>query len=96
MTIPSLLDAIRPEARDARQSGIVELFNYGRGREGLIPLWVGEGDLPTPAFIAEAARRSLEAGETFYTAQRGLPASAGAGQWSRRGGRRRNRPDNSR
>jgi len=74
MTNPSLLDAIRREARDARQSGIVELFNYGRGREGLIPLWVGEGDLPTPAFIAEAARRSFEAGETFYTAQRGLPA----------------------
>ena len=74
MTTPSLLDAIRREARDARQSGIVELLNYGRGREGLIPLWVGEGDLPTPAFIAQAARRSFEAGETFYTAQRGLPA----------------------
>ena len=74
MTNPSLLDAIRPEARDARQSGIVELFNYGRGREGLIPLWVGEGDLPTPTFVAQAAQRSFEAGETFYTAQRGLPA----------------------
>ncbi len=74
MTTPSLLNAIRPEATAARQSGIVELFNYGRGREGLIPLWVGEGDLPTPAFIAEAARRAFEAGETFYTAQRGLPA----------------------
>ena len=74
MTSPSLLDAIRPEARAARQSGIVELFNYGRGREGLIPLWVGEGDLPTPDFIAQAARRSFAAGETFYTAQRGLPA----------------------
>ena len=74
MTTPSLFDAIRPEARAARQSGIVELFNYGRGREGLIPLWVGEGDLPTPDFIAEAARRSFAAGETFYTAQRGLPA----------------------
>jgi len=68
------IDDIRPEAREARQSGIVELFNYGRGREGLIPLWVGEGDLPTPGFIADAARRSFEAGETFYTAQRGLPA----------------------
>ncbi len=39
----------------------------------LIPLWVGEGDLPTPAFIADAAARSLAAGETFYTYQRGLP-----------------------
>jgi len=74
MTSPSLLDAIRPEPRAARQSGIVELFNYGRGRDGLIPLWVGEGDLPTPDFISQAARRSFEAGETFYMAQRGLPA----------------------
>src|SRR5690606_15355433 len=55
------------------ESGIVEVFNYGRGREGLIPLWVGEGDLPTPAFISEAATRALHAGETFYTYQRGIP-----------------------
>ncbi len=74
MTSASFLNAIRPEALGARQSGIVELFNYGRGRQGLIPLWVGEGDLPTPGFIAEEARRAFDAGETFYTAQRGLPA----------------------
>jgi aspartate/methionine/tyrosine aminotransferase len=65
--------SIRPEAAGAPTSGIVDVFNYGRTREGLIPLWVGEGDLPTPAFIAEAAIRSLQAGETFYTYQRGIP-----------------------
>lgn len=65
--------ALRREAREAPDSGIVEVFNYGRGREGLIPLWAGEGDLPTPAFICDAAARSLQAGETFYTYQRGLP-----------------------
>ncbi|HMB09675.1 aminotransferase class I/II-fold pyridoxal phosphate-dependent enzyme, partial [Saliniramus sp.] len=64
---------IRPEAAAAPESGIVTLMEYGRGREGLIPLWVGEGDLATPAFIMEAATRSLAAGETFYTHQRGLP-----------------------
>ena len=68
-----LLADIRPEARATRQSGIVEVLHYGRERPGLIPLWVGEGDLPTPAFIRDVALRSLEAGETFYTAQRGLP-----------------------
>lgn len=67
------LAALRPEALAAPESGIVEVFNYGRGREGLIPLWVGEGDVPTPPFICAAARRSLDAGETFYTFQRGLP-----------------------
>jgi aspartate/methionine/tyrosine aminotransferase len=68
-----VLSALRREAREAPDSGIVEVFNYGRGREGLIPLWAGEGDLPTPDFICEAANRSLKAGETFYTWQRGLP-----------------------
>jgi len=65
--------SIRREALDAPESGIVEVMNHGRDREGLIPLWVGEGDLPTPAFIGEAATRSLAAGETFYTWQRGIP-----------------------
>jgi aspartate/methionine/tyrosine aminotransferase len=69
----SLVDGLRREARAAPESGIVEAMTYGRGRDGLIPLWAGEGDLPTPAFICEAATRSLAAGETFYTYQRGIP-----------------------
>jgi aspartate/methionine/tyrosine aminotransferase len=68
-----VLSALRREAREVPDSGIVEVFNYGRGREGLIPLWAGEGDLPTPDFICDAAARSLASGETFYTWQRGLP-----------------------
>ena len=68
-----LLSALRREAREAPGSGIVEVANYGRGRAGIIPLWVGEGDLPTPDFICEAANKSLQAGETFYTWQRGIP-----------------------
>jgi len=69
----TLLADLRAEARAAPESGIVEVMNYGRLREGLIPLWAGEGDLPTPSFISEAATRSLAAGETFYTWQRGIP-----------------------
>ena len=69
----SLIDNLRAEARLAPESGIVAVANYGRGREGLIPLWAGEGDLPTPGFIADAANRALQGGETFYTWQRGIP-----------------------
>jgi DNA-binding transcriptional MocR family regulator len=65
--------AIRPEASGAPTSGIVEVMSYGRGRPGLIPLWAGEGDLPTPDFICAAASRALADGETFYSWQRGLP-----------------------
>jgi len=65
--------SLRPEAADAPASGIVEVSTYGRARQGVIPMWVGEGDTPTPGFIADAATRSLAAGETFYTWQRGHP-----------------------
>lgn len=66
--------ALRPQARMAPESGIVEVVNFARERSALIPLWVGEGDLPTPEFIREAAVASLARGETFYTYQRGIPA----------------------
>jgi len=70
---PDLLTALRAPARDAPESGIVDIMNYGRRRGGVMPLWAGEGDLPTPAFITDAAAQALAAGETFYTWQRGLP-----------------------
>lgn len=68
-----LIDTMRAEARRAPVSGIEAVMNYGRRKTGLIPLWAGEGDLPTPGFISEAAMRSLAAGETFYTWQGGIP-----------------------
>src|SRR5215212_2619447 len=72
VSIPSVLN-LRHEAEQAPTSGIVDVFSYGRLKPGIIPLWVGEGDLPTPAFICEAATRALAEGETFYTWQRGIP-----------------------
>ncbi|MER9960065.1 pyridoxal phosphate-dependent aminotransferase [Mesorhizobium sp. M0045] len=69
----TLIDTLRAEARAAPESGIVAVMNRGRGRDGMIPLWAGEGDLPTPAFITDAAAKALADGETFYTWQRGIP-----------------------
>jgi len=68
-----MLQNLRAEARAAPESGIVAVMNHGRGRDGMIPLWAGEGDQPTPAFISEAASRALVGGETFYTWQKGIP-----------------------
>ena len=68
-----LIDQLREEARSAPESGIVAVANYGWGKPGLIPLWAGEGDLPTPSFITDAAAQALAGGETFYTRQRGIP-----------------------
>ncbi|CCE94712.1 aspartate aminotransferase AspB [Sinorhizobium fredii HH103] len=69
----TIMTSLSPRALSAPESGIVEVVNYARGRDGLIPLWVGEGDLPTPDFITRAAAEALVAGETFYTWQRGIP-----------------------
>jgi len=71
--VTNLIERLSPEARNAPESGIVEVFNAGWGRDDLIPLWAGEGDLPTPGFISRAAKESLDRGETFYTYQRGIP-----------------------
>lgn len=54
-------------------SPIGDVAALGRGNPDVIPLWFGEGDLTTPAFISEAAMAALKAGHTFYTWQRGIP-----------------------
>ncbi len=65
---------LRPEIEALETSGISQLFALGVDREGVIPLWFGEGDLPTPDFISRTAIQSLRAGNTFYSHKRGIPA----------------------
>ncbi len=64
---------IRPEIARLETSGIAQVFELGFGRDDIVPLWVGEGDLPTPAFICEAASRAMREGKTFYPPKRGIP-----------------------
>lgn len=64
---------IRPAIAGLPDSSISQVARYGRGRDGLIPLWFGEGDVPTPDFICDAADRAMRDGHVFYTYQRGLP-----------------------
>ncbi|MEM6847462.1 MAG: pyridoxal phosphate-dependent aminotransferase [Pseudomonadota bacterium] len=71
--VSPLVASARQSAQRAPISGIITAVNYGRDRDGLIPLWAGEGDLPTPRFISDAAAAALVGGETFYTHQRGIP-----------------------
>lgn len=68
-----LIPSLRPAARTLPESKIVTVFSYGRTKQGIIPMWAGEGDLPTPSFISDATSKALANGETFYTYQRGLP-----------------------
>jgi len=64
---------IRPEIEALEDSRIVEVWKLGFQIPDVIGLWVGEGDLPTPSFISDAAAQALARGETFYTHKRGIP-----------------------
>ncbi len=64
----------RPEVEALPGSLIRAVANAGIGLDGVIPLWFGEPDAVTPSFIRDAAKRALDAGETFYTSNYGLPA----------------------
>lgn len=67
------MTAIRPAILDLERNGIGEVAYLGLGRTDIIPLWFGEGDVVTPDFIRDAAKRALDQGKTFYTFARGLP-----------------------
>ena len=54
-------------------SKIREVANAGIGRSDVLAFWFGESDEPTPAFIRDAALRSLGDAETFYAHNLGLP-----------------------
>lgn len=68
------MDIIRPSIRRLRANGIAQVATLGLGAPDLIPLWFGETDLVTPAFIREAAKQALDDGKTFYTFGRGITA----------------------
>jgi aspartate/methionine/tyrosine aminotransferase len=53
-------------------SKIREVANAALGRSDVLAFWFGESDEPTPAFIRDAAARSLADGETFYSHNLGL------------------------
>ncbi len=64
---------MRPAIDQRPGSKIREVANAGLGRSDVLPFWFGESDEPTPEFIRDAAIRSLNAGETFYAHNLGLP-----------------------
>ena len=64
---------IRPQIEELEDSKIVDVWRRGFGKPGVIMMGVGEGDLPTPKFIADAAYQAMIGGETFYTYKRGIP-----------------------
>ena len=64
---------IRPAIEALQDSPILDIFREGFRIPGIIPMWAGEPDVPTPRFICEAAAQAMFAGRTFYSDNRGLP-----------------------
>ncbi len=65
--------ALSPRVRGIGTSQIGLVADRGRDDPDVVQLWIGEGDLPTPPFIVEAAHAAMQAGHTRYTTSLGLP-----------------------
>jgi aspartate/methionine/tyrosine aminotransferase len=55
-------------------SRIRELAEIAMGMDGVLRLYFGESNLPTPEYIKQAAVRAMAEGFTFYTENAGLPS----------------------
>jgi aspartate/methionine/tyrosine aminotransferase len=55
-------------------SRIRELAEIAMGMDGVLRLYFGESNLPTPEYIKQAAVRAMADGFTFYTENAGLPS----------------------
>jgi len=64
--------AARPAMEGLDGSLVRLIFDEGQRLADVIGLWFGEPDAVTPAFIRDAAVRSLAEGETFYSSNFGI------------------------
>src|SRR5579863_9932140 len=55
-------------------SRVRELAEVAMGMDGVLKLYFGESNLPTPDFVKRAAERALADGYTYYTENAGLPS----------------------
>src|SRR5713101_6478609 len=70
-TIAASVDAV-PRSR------IRELAEIAMSMDGVLRLYFGESNLPTPDYIKQAAIRAMQDGFTFYTENAGLPSTRAA------------------
>jgi aspartate aminotransferase len=58
---------LRSELTGVAESPMVQIATIAESMPGSLKLCYGESDMPTPAFICEAAHEAALAGHTFYT-----------------------------
>jgi aspartate/methionine/tyrosine aminotransferase len=68
------MPSIAASVENVPHSRIRELAEIAMSMDGVLRLYFGESNLPTPAYIKEAAVRAMNEGFTFYTENAGLPS----------------------
>jgi aspartate aminotransferase len=58
---------LREEILNVAESPMVQIATIAESMPGSLKLCYGESDMPTPAFICQAADAAMRAGHTFYT-----------------------------
>ncbi|MEO8025182.1 MAG: pyridoxal phosphate-dependent aminotransferase [Bryobacteraceae bacterium] len=66
--------ALSSSALSVPHSRIRELAEIAMGMDGVLKLYFGESNVPTPDFIKRAAQKAMADGFTFYTENAGLPS----------------------
>src|SRR6185369_15866610 len=66
--------ALARSVENVPHSRIRELAEVAMGMDGVLKLYFGESNQPTPHFIKQAAIQALADGYTFYTENAGLPS----------------------
>lgn len=66
--------SVASSAQRVSHSRIRELAELAMTMDGVLKLYFGESNLPTPDFIKRAAQKAMADGFTFYTENAGLPS----------------------
>ena len=72
--LAKLAPAVGASALAVPHSRIRELAEIAMSMDGVLKLYFGESNLPTPEFIKRAAQKAMADGYTFYTENAGLPS----------------------
>ena len=70
----SKMPAVASSVERVPRSRIRELAEIAMRMDGVLRLYFGESNLPTPDYIKQAAVRAMQDGFTFYTENAGLPS----------------------
>jgi aspartate aminotransferase len=71
---PRTLTPAAPSLDRVPYTGIRELGEAALAMDGVLRLYFGESNVPTPRFIVDAVARALADGYTFYSENAGLPS----------------------